>query len=238
MFVAQQVMDKEIDQGIICGSSTPTPACIRETREQLESDDHADIERLQEIEALCVKTAAEKDEFMRALEGEEDFYAAKAKDPDPEIKASEDAELEEMEAFIFGTPVQGDPNAPNVGPVPAGPFQIAGLTETEGNLGEIVEAKLTRSEVEHVVRYWHDSYQGIQDLAAEGQSGSWEWRMSLYSYYRVATLIPFCSESFQQWLKADHQRQEEERETIRRQLETLGDDDSRDRNQDPGSSRQ
>jgi len=63
LFVAQQVMDKEIDQAIICGSSTPTPACIRETREQLESDDHADIERLQEIEALCVKTAAEKDDL-------------------------------------------------------------------------------------------------------------------------------------------------------------------------------
>jgi hypothetical protein len=138
--------------------------------------------------------------------------------PDPETEASEDPELMALADVIFGTPVKGDPDAPNVGPTQAGPFMIAGLEETSGNLGEIVDAKVTRWEVEHVVRYWHDSYQCIQNIAAEGQSGSWEWRMHEYSDYRLATLVPFCSQSFQEWLKADHQRQEEERERLEETL--------------------
>jgi hypothetical protein len=118
------------------------------------------------------------------------------------------------ERFTLGSPVTGDPNTPNVGPTPAGPFLIAGLSETEGNLGELTDAKLTRWEVEHIVRYWYDSYQSVCDLGAMGYSGSWECRMADYAYYRADTLFPFCSESFQEWLKADHQKQEEERDEL------------------------
>ena len=47
-----------------------------------------------------------------------------------------DKKMEDM--IKFGSPVQGDPDSPEVGPTyGVGPFTIAGLCETEGTRGEL-----------------------------------------------------------------------------------------------------
>jgi hypothetical protein len=109
----------------------------------------------------------------------------------------------------LGSPIRGDPDAPPVGPTGLPTGFIVGLGETEGDGGEIVAARLTRWEIGYLCRHWHDKHQGILDLGAMGQSGSCEWRMSLYAPYRINALWDQCPEE---------RRHEIERDSARRSL--------------------
>jgi hypothetical protein len=118
---------------------------------------------------------------------------------------------------MLGSAVAGDPEAPEVGPTvmpPGAPMVgIAGLHETEGANGEIVDVKATRWEVGRIIEYWHDQREDTTDLCTMGETGSREWRIALYAAYRIDALWLLCAEEKRHELQRDACR----RARVRRQ---------------------
>ena len=84
--------------------------------------------------------------------------------------------------FRIGTPVEGGPVAPHVGPSPLRWGQINGLVEVDDGNGAIVpEARVTRWEVGLLAEQWRDVHEDVLDAYAEASSGISEWRYEAYA---------------------------------------------------------
>ena len=112
-----------------------------------------------------------------------------------------------------GSPVEGDPDAPHVGPTRLG----GGLDEVgDGNGAIVPDARVSRWELGLIASHWHEVYEGILDAQAAGIAGGSEWRYGAYASYRLKALEPVMAPSDVERLAERHRERAERRESLRR----------------------